>query len=857
MSSLAKLLAAAENERLEEVLAILSETHSSSDIQAHAKDIYEAIKAACHKNSEHSRIIALSILQNPQLHSLISSVVAENKNEILKRAIEHNLEDVASILLIFEQVKTKAHYDDNEILETAVQKDNPVIVGMLLSIKEVRENAHLNKNFPLLYAAQRGNVTIGRLLLAQSNVREKAACAKNAALAAAAFGNHLAFVQLLCENKNVKEKSATQDNQALRFALENNSVEVMQFLLTLDQVKQALIKNPELVMALCQFPVLLPAMKPLVSQIEFYGFTLKEVIKANHLDVLLSQENIEKFFQDPLRFIQSLPKDAVSLLKVEALKINAVNKDVERLENAYKANSETAMSPRALNAAKVAYAKAQELYANTFNEIAKRCGGQLKAIEEIEQNIRTLLLEKIKQNTHRADIIAFINNNKEALAKANNSKLMVQAYAYFNSNTDINQVAWRAYDCFAPVASWPNLLTPPLQSSKIYAAGMTDDASGEVDINMGSLDVRQRVAFYYLALQDIHVQATLDKSTREAIFIGQIAEIRRAHNGKSPAGMDNPSCYPGTVGRIATMGAGHPLLHVVDPIAEISNVIFNMLNDACQQELAQRSQDESEIEKLHLALTALTSQTIEMLKEGKTLSFNLLTNDSNMSEEEIITLRTKILQRLGTLEEVFNKINREYEQRQPKIRALANDEMIYVQRQLVDICFNSVGNKVADNYKPSTLQREQSSRINVSDPFNIQWLQTQLREQSLTQGIMSIRASDELRLKMALQIAQCKNEIYQDIYPKLKVLLPHVEEQAVATFACLVASNQFSEYTSIKEMQEQWPHKKVISELILEKAQDEYLESPLSTWAGPANIKDFANALRMLCLQTSLNDLRL
>ena len=848
MPSLVDLVKAVKNENLDEITLILNQTYSLNEIDANRNAIYEAMKVACSVQTEKSQLISQQLLQAPQLQNTILSMIADNDNELLLLAIENDHKATAQLLLTHNSVKAKAHYNSNEALELACKKGDTDTVALLLGIKAVFKKAHTNKNFALIYAAQYGHLNVVKLLLTVPKVTAKASTCKNAAIGAAAYGNHLAIVELLLTIANVKEKIAIKHNQVLKSALEGNATETLQYLLTIDAVRNKLLMEPELLIELCSNNALFSYLVPIVMQMEFYGFTLnKVVIPSAATNIFTNTQDILRFFNDPVSFTKQIPLELTFPLIVEAIKINEVNGRVQQLESAYKTHSETAMSARTLSAAKIGFAKAQQLYQAEFDAVGKEYSSPLKAIEYIERNIRDMILKSILNQTTDENLQLFIKKNHEKLLSADDSSLMERAREFFKSNQNINHIAWRAYDPFAPVGEWPNLLTPPTKNATIFAAGV-DENQTEIDLISGSYDVRFRIALYYLALKDIDIKPLIPQDVRESIFIGQIADIRRAHNSNDTHGIDDPSCYPGTVGRIATMGAGHPELQLVDPITELSHVVFRLLNNTCGniQGASPRLN-----EKICLALTALNQYSIEMLKDGKSLEFNLTTAAESLSDRQIVELRRALIEQIGTLDEVFDKINKDFQQRSPVIRCLVDDEKVYVERQLVDICYNGVGNKIAHALRPQSVKAPPLT-INCDDPFKVKLIEKQLNEVTAKARMLVSRsyANDEIRVRMSLEMAQCQHEIYSSVYPKLIDFYNEVDKSALAAFAMIIANLQFKQYDSVNDMHSKW-HEHDIPDYIFAKAALAYQSDPLPAWAGPPDLGNLIDHFKVENLRKS------
>ncbi|MFI4938500.1 MAG: hypothetical protein ACHQJ6_08355, partial [Candidatus Berkiellales bacterium] len=208
-----------------------------------------------------------------------------------------------------------------------------------------------------------------------------------------------------------------------------------------------------------------------------------------------------------------------------------------------------------------------------------------------------------------------------------------------------------------------------------------------------SWDARKRVAFYYLALQEQDPKkVTESRVDREGFFIGEIFETRRAHNFGDPEGKDDPSCYPGTVGRMVRMGRGHRDLVVIDPIQELSSVIQSLLQQRVGE--AMKDKDEKTQAKMYWSLLAANQDGLKRMLTGE----NVL-SEYQIPEEEWINFRQEIISSLGTIDEVFAEINQIFAKAEPKIRPLEEDEKVYVARQLLDINYKGVGQNVAEKYR--------------------------------------------------------------------------------------------------------------------------------------------------------------
>lgn len=170
-----------------------------------------------------------------------------------------------------------------------------------------------------------------------------------------------------------------------------------------------------------------------------------------------------------------------------------------------------------------------------------------KCLEVIECKIRETILDYIeRENKQDVQTINFIKEHKPALIRGDKEALR-RSVPFFRGR-DIAYSAWRGYNLYAPVSgSWENLLTAPTVSRGIYTTPAATANMGVVTNTKASNLVRERIAHYYLHVTDMNVDSN-NINNRIANFILQLSVIRNAN------GLDDPSCFPGTLSRIANMG---------------------------------------------------------------------------------------------------------------------------------------------------------------------------------------------------------------------------------------------------------------------------------------------------------------
>lgn len=139
-----------------------------------------------------------------------------------------------------------------------------------------------------------------------------------------------------------------------------------------------------------------------------------------------------------------------------------------------------------------------------------------------------------------------------------------------------------------------------LNENAIALRALLDDAPGasfRSQLHRGAESMhRKQLAFYWLAASDPMMpipQEVLDKekitqevavASAKSLFISKVAEIRRAHNdgvyGAEDSPVDQPSCAPGTTGRIANSVLYNPLAAMPkNPLQDFPDSIMVMIRD--------------------------------------------------------------------------------------------------------------------------------------------------------------------------------------------------------------------------------------------------------------------------------------
>ncbi len=363
---------------------------------------------------------------------------------------------------------------------------------------------------------------------------------------------------------------------------------------------------------------------------------------------------------------------------------------------------------------------------------------------QIESRIRKHLLKLIKKemtSPEQDHIVIFIEQNRDALVKTENTELMEQARSHFSSVESSVQTAWRSLDANAPTLHWPNLFS---NIKERETGGATDfiystpAASGSININKNDakIFIRKMLCFSFLEYERL-TQASMQNDCSEAekkiiknitdnystLLVSQLEEIRRTHNTLTQAAhMDSPSCYPGTISRLIKLYAYFKDLTLpLRPLEQVQEII-----------------------KKHIT----TNATIA-LNDGKTqqekrvlidavISFNasnaqdLIVNPKNTDLENAhLTIRTKFMtdylkfaNENDALDFIKNKLLSDYKINYNDLSASCQqDILMYLNAALVDLCYNGTGSELSKIYlqyldapeKAETDAKQEKTAI--SNPF--------------------------------------------------------------------------------------------------------------------------------------------
>ena len=275
----------------------------------------------------------------------------------------------------------------------------------------------------------------------------------------------------------------------------------------------------------------------------------------------------------------------------------------------------------------------------TLNEVVKpvvrekfqKSGENLEGrLINTEAAIRKMLLERMIasfekniQNTGatKDEKIKFIQDNLDALCNAEPAA-MTQAREYFTSNSNTDEIAWRCYDSGSKSVEWSNLFVTPENDNGIPIFTTAESHTGNLSWTQGTNLIREMAAQYFLYIDqsDAEVRPSMLDD-----FVFCLAEIRRAHNNSnSDNDPDNPTCFPGTIGRFGWLLTKEekPKLTKLEIISEYcTNKILNKI----QQRMTELAADPHQTRLFIDAIVALNHKN----------ALNIIANKGKASGYEI------------------------------------------------------------------------------------------------------------------------------------------------------------------------------------------------------------------------------
>jgi len=608
-------------------------------------------------------------------------------------------------------------------LLTAIQlNDTGYTLDRLKEESYVRAITDDPKNEVLILAANKGNLEILEALLKIPAVKEKAHVQNNKALWDATRGDRLEVVKKLLSVPSVQAALSRQDieslcrtktllpivTKAFWEAVNDARWKVVEEFLRAPSV-QAALELQDIAYLYRKKKTLLPIA---IEQYKYFGIPLQKYIDSRDPDVSTKLKGLS---DDPLQFFE---KEKLPALELEALRILFYAQKVKYIEEKIVnklLGDEGAMEESLVKRADDQFNKVvKPNYQSAFERYG---ANDVERLQNIEKSIRSCILKKIKEEAAEINndaLVQFIDKNFEALTKGEDSTLMQEARKKFTSTTSAAQNAWRGYDKAAPVrGEWDNLLTPQSGSKNIYVAESSDAA--DLPADKASNMIRERVAYYYLAVTDESYPK--EKESRIANFIGCLSDIRRTHNTPDdPFTQDDPSCFPGTITRIANMGNFHPkvaLPIIMDPEDILMTILTPKICSIFSTKIKElRTLEEKQ--KLFLALTMLSTINAQGVINGENIFKGSVFEDSD--EKEMLEIRNAFRKELPDASALFKALKKQLAVQSDKhwLKALIEHRLSNIGGK--DVVFALQG--ILDREMPKK-PHEKTEENNIQNPFII------------------------------------------------------------------------------------------------------------------------------------------
>ncbi|MGE3318238.1 MAG: ankyrin repeat domain-containing protein [Candidatus Berkiella sp.] len=465
------------------------------------------------------------------------------------------------------------------------------------------------------------------------------------------------FVLIACASNTNDVTVKKCINQYLLWAIKNKNVQVIANLIKIPNINvntkvsgQSLLSWAIKVKARSILDLIFPLSKHLLD------YPLKDFIKDfKHFDTVAKYEAFYRS-NDPLIYVESFSLcDPVTLEALKMLILSEKAAKQDKIKERNDTKSESAMDDKKVSGANLHFEKKVKPHFKAQYEAT--------GLEKIEQRIREEIVKAIlEEATLFKDeaIVEFITKSKADLV--NGLPTAMQDSVNIFNKSSASHAAWRCYNPFAKVTGdWPNLHTRPEKDHSVFSTQASAFVNGTLKCHQASDIVRERTAYYFLAVIDPDDGNEQARKERLGNFIGLLAEIRNAHNA------DDPSCFPGQLTRIASMGNYHTLAQQPSCLKEVLATYFrSKVFQQFKEKVAE--QDDNQRQQLLQALTQLTYQNA---REHIT--------DPRRFSSELLALRQSFISSLG------NEVSIAAQVKQETSYPLDDDDIVYIQQHLVDI----------------------------------------------------------------------------------------------------------------------------------------------------------------------------
>ncbi|HET9843643.1 MAG TPA: hypothetical protein VFP93_03185, partial [Gammaproteobacteria bacterium] len=423
-----------------------------------------------------------------------------------------------------------------------------------------------------------------------------------------------------------------------------------------------------------------------------YGYKFSSLLKDPSL---ISSISTFQMFRRNTTILGYLEKNNFCTeLVIAALRILELADKIKEFERSQIVGNETAM-----NDAKVLRARwhfnnnVQPHFKDKFLQYSSAKDAD-EALIAVEKHIKAVILEEIMKRAqveNNTTIVDFLTTHGNALIAGQEDAL--KASCSVLNAMDTLQSAWRCYNPYAPVkANWLNLLTEPVNDIEVFSIAAAHN--GQITAKQASKIIRERVAYYFLAVMDENDGDESVRETRKMNFFSQLQDIRNAH------GPDDPTCYPGAITRCADMGSFHD-------VAQLPTTTKEWLSDYFKTKaLATLAQEFTKLTTFE-EKEALSSAIIQ-LTEG---SINAIIQNPTNYPKEWLALRKHFIHSLGTSQENLEKILLE------GTSPITQADLIYIEQCLLDIGAGDRGQAFATFFNSNTDYIPSQEEIEQANPF--------------------------------------------------------------------------------------------------------------------------------------------
>lgn len=650
------------------------------------------------------------------------------------QAIEFAL--ARSSLTLLQQIVTRGGTLDNIVrtktpLMRAVQNDNAQSVSLLLAAgAEFNKQTRSGENALLLAVRENKLKALKALLKAPTLDTVVLSKAVQLALRYKRFDAFLKLAKYMPLTDKITLEAL---HRYLYQAIKKRDLATIDRLFKFSQVDVSTkFRNRSLVFWALNTNHVATARRLLLASASRYGIPFSSIIqRPNHFD---SMKKCREFYHSN-GLVSYLESHALCQpVTIAALRILDVNKKVlaQDRANAFSKDwSESAMEEKAVRHANQHFTQTvQPLFAKQFAALG---------MMEIEKQIRQQLLAMIRSQAleNRQDsIVTFIDEKQVALINAEDAA-MKESLTYF-TQAEPAQAAWRGYNPFALVSgTWPNLFTTPAENSEVFSTAAATEGR-KIHSHEASNMVRERVAYYYLAVIDNQDGNDESRQNRIANFIGLLAEIRNAH------GRDDPSCFPGYLTRIAQMGHYHSLGMLPEGFKKkLAHFFKSKVFQAFKDNLLELAIDEQQ---------ALLRSLVDLNQET---ALDIIKNPENYPQD-LLPLRQAFIDALGKEYALLEEFNRE------TFSALDADDLIYIQQHLLDITRGDIALALAEYAKRFVDRPVASADMLALNPYQ----ETQPDKQRLFDKLLNIMVENSVFYSNSLHQLRaaamyCENKVNQ------------------------------------------------------------------------------------------------